>query len=75
MITNSDEFIRTNCVIISYPAYLALNQLFEKDVIDSEFIQKINRLDKKTSVVEVHFALNSKLDTTTGGFSSWAIHH
>ena len=63
VITNSDEFIRTNCVIISYPAYLALNQLFEKDVIDSEFIQKINRLDKKTAVVEVHFALNSKLDT------------
>ena len=63
VVTNSDEFIRTNCVIVSYPAYLALNQLFEKGVIDSKFIQKINRLDKKTSVVEVHFALNSKLDT------------
>ena len=63
VVTNSDELIRTNCVIVSYPAYLALNQLFEKDVIDSKFIQKINRLDKKTSVVEVHFALNSKLDT------------
>ena len=63
VITNSNEFICTNCVIISYPAYLALNQLFEKDVIDSEFIQKINLLDKKTSVVEVHFALNSQLDT------------
>ena len=63
VVTNSDEFIRTNCVIVSYPAYLALNQLFEKDVIDSKFVQKINLLDKKTSVVEVHFALNSKLDT------------
>ena len=63
IVTTTDEFIKTNCVIISYPAYLALNQLFEKNVINPEFVEKINRLDKKTSVVEVHFALNSKLDT------------
>ena len=63
VVTNSDDFIRTNCVIVSYPAYLALNQLFETDVIDPKFVQKINRLDKKTSVVEVHFALSSRLDT------------
>ena len=63
VMTNSDEIIHTNCVVVSYPAYLVLNQLFEKDVLDSDFVKKIDRLDKKTSVVEVHFALNSKLDT------------
>ena len=63
IVTNSDEIIDADCVVVSYPAYLALNQLFEKDVVDSEFIKKIDRLDKKTSVVEVHFALKSRLDT------------
>jgi len=42
---------------------MALNQLFDDDVIDKKFIEKTNRLDKKTAVVEVHFALNSKIDS------------
>lgn len=58
-----DNIIPTDCVIVSYPAYVALNELFEKNVIDEKFIKKINLLDKKTAVVEVHFALNSKLDS------------
>ncbi|MHA7647058.1 phytoene desaturase family protein [Nitrosopumilus sp. S4] len=58
-----DSFVPSDCVIISFPAYDALNQLFDDDVIDREFIKRINRLDKKTSVVEVHFALKSKIDT------------
>lgn len=63
IITKDDSFFPTNCVVISYPAYMALNQLFDDDVIDKKFIEKINRLDKKTAVVEVHFALNSKIDS------------
>ena len=63
IITKDDSFFPTNCVVISYPAYIALNQLFDDDVIDKKFIEKINRLDKKTAVVEVHFALNSKIDS------------
>lgn len=59
----SEQLIPTNCVVVSYPAYDALNQLFDKDVIDEKFIQKINRLNKTTSVVEVHFALKSKIDS------------
>ena len=60
---NSEKFIPTNSVVISYPAYTALNQLFEENVIDSKFVQKIDKLNKTTSVVEVHFALDSQLDT------------
>lgn len=63
VITDDNSFFHTNCVVVSYPAYLALNQLFDDGVIDKEFIEKINRLDKKTAVVEVHFALNSKIDS------------
>tara|TARA_Y100000590_G_scaffold118858_1_gene136053 strand:- start:5919 stop:7277 length:1359 start_codon:yes stop_codon:yes gene_type:complete len=53
---------KTNCVIISYPAYHAINQLFEPGIFDDSFIKKTNRLNKTTSVVEVHFALSKKLD-------------
>ena len=63
IIENDGTFSESNCVVVSYPAYMALNQLFEKNVIKKDFIEKINRLDKKTAVVEVHFALNSKIDS------------
>ena len=61
--SNSEKLIPTNSVVISYPAYTALNQLFEENVIDRKFVQKIDKLNKTTSVVEVHFALNSQIDT------------
>ena len=63
MMTSDNNFIPTNCVVISYPAYLAINQLFDKDVFDENFLKKINQLNKTTAVVEVHFALKSQLDT------------
>ena len=62
IITKDDNFIKTKCVVVSFPAYDAINQLFDDGVIKKDFIQKINRLDKKTSVVEVHFALKKKID-------------
>ena len=58
-----EQHISTNCVVISYPAYHALNQLFDKNIIEEKFIQKINKLNKTTSVIEVHFALKSKIDS------------
>ncbi len=55
--------VESNCVIVSYPAYHALNQLFDKGIFDDDFIKHTNRLNKTTSVVEVHFALSTQIDT------------
>ena len=55
--------IESDCVIISYPAYHAINQLFDEGIFDDDFIKHTNRLNKTTSVVEVHFALTKQLDT------------
>tara|TARA_B100001750_G_scaffold236478_1_gene240432 strand:+ start:3557 stop:4906 length:1350 start_codon:yes stop_codon:yes gene_type:complete len=63
VLLSDDKIIESNCVIISYPAYHAINQLFDQGVFDEEFIQHINRLNKTTSVVEVHFALSKQIDT------------
>ena len=63
VLLSDDKVIESNCVIISYPAYHAINQLFDQGVFDEEFIQHINRLNKTTSVVEVHFALSKQIDT------------
>ena len=56
------EVVESDCVIISYPAYHAINQLFDSGIFDDDFIKKTNRLNKTTSVVEVHFALSKMLD-------------
>ena len=63
IITNDESFHPSKCVIVSLPAYQAINNLFEKNVFEQEFINDVNRLDKTTAVVEVHFALNSKIDS------------
>ena len=55
--------IESDCVIISYPAYHAINQLFDEGIFDDDFVKHTNRLNKTTSVVEVHFALSKQLDT------------
>ncbi len=61
LITSGDNFLETNCVVISYPVYLAINQLFDLGVFDKEFVQQVNRL-KTTSVIEVHFALSKRIE-------------
>ena len=63
-VTLSDgKTINSDCVIVSYPAYHAINQLFDEGVFDDDFIKHTNRLNKTTSVVEVHFALSKQIDT------------
>ena len=62
IITKDDEFVASNCVVVSYPAYLAVNQLFDKEVFEKSFVDKVNRLNKTTSVVEVHFCLSKQID-------------
>lgn len=63
IINSEGGFLPSRCVVISLPAYHAINQLFEKEVFSKKFIDKINKLDKTTAVVEVHFALDKKIDT------------
>ncbi len=63
IITCDNKLLETNCVVISYPAYFAINELFDKNIFDENFIKQVNRLNKKTAVVEVHFALKSQIDT------------
>ncbi|MFB5598091.1 MAG: FAD-dependent oxidoreductase, partial [Nitrosopumilaceae archaeon] len=62
IIKHTGEFYPTNCVVISHPAYLAINQFFDDDVFDKKFKEKVNRLNKTTSVIEVHFCLSKQLD-------------
>jgi len=63
VILTDDTFIETDCVVVSFPAYHAINQLFDDGIFDKEFINQTNRLNKTTSVVEVHFALSKQIDS------------
>lgn len=63
IVTRSGVFYPSNCVVVSNPAYLAINQFFEKGVFDEKFIKSVNRLNKTTSVVEVHFCISKQIDT------------
>ena len=63
IITKDGMFHPSECVVVSLPAYQGINQLFDDDVFDKKFVDKVNKLDKTTAVVEVHFALNKKIDS------------
>ena len=63
IITKDGTFNPSKCVVISLPAYQGIRQLFDNDVFDHNFVDKVNKLDKTTAVVEVHFALNKKIDS------------
>ena len=63
VLLSDGKIIESDCVIVSYPAYHAINQLFDEGVFDDDFIKHTNRLNKTTSVVEVHFALSKQIDT------------
>ena len=38
LLTLGEEFIECDCVIVSYPAYQAINQLFESGIFDIDFL-------------------------------------
>ena len=63
VITKDEVFHPSECVVVSLPAYQGINQLFDKNVFDKKFLDKVNKLDKTTAVVEVHFALNKRIDS------------
>ena len=62
VMTSDGKVLMYDCVVVSYPAYIAVNQLFDDGVFNRRFIDSVNRLNKTTSVVEVHFALSKKID-------------
>ena len=63
IVLSDGKIIESDCVVVSYPAYHAINQLFDEGIFDDDFIKHTNRLNKTTSVVEVHFALSKQIDT------------
>ena len=63
IIDNNGEFFETDNVVVSYPAYIAVKQLFEKDVFDEEFLKNVEKLNKTTSVIETHFCTSEKIDS------------
>ncbi len=63
IIDNNDKFIETNSVVVSYPAYIAVKELFDEDVFDKEFKIKVEKLNKTTSVIETHFCTSKKIDS------------
>ena len=62
VILSDGKIVESNCIIVSFPSYHAINQLFDDGIFDQDFIKHTNRLNKTTSVVEVHFALSKQLD-------------
>ncbi|MFB5631662.1 MAG: phytoene desaturase family protein [Nitrosopumilaceae archaeon] len=63
IILSDGRFIEGDCIVITYPAYMAVNQLFDEGVFSKNLLKKINKLNKTTSVVEVHFCLTERIDT------------
>lgn len=62
LVTYKNDIFESDCIVISYPAYSAISQLFDSEVFDKEFIRQVNKLNKTTSVVEAHFALSKKIE-------------
>lgn len=59
---DSSSIIKCDCIIISSPAYLAIHELLDKDILDNNFINYVNRLNKSTSVVETHYGLSENIE-------------
>lgn len=59
---NNGSSIKGDCMIISSPAYLAIHELLDKDILDKNFINNVNRLNKTTSVIETHYALSKNIE-------------
>ena len=63
VVLESGEFFPSNCVIVSNPAYIAVKKFFDDEVFDKKFLSKVEKLNKTTSVIEVHFCLSKKIDS------------
>lgn len=63
VLSSDGELVRADIVVVAYPAYIATRQLFEENVFSQGFLDRVQRLNKTTSVVETHFCTSKKIDT------------
>lgn len=63
VVDGGGEFFGADAVVVSYPAYIAVRQLFDGGVFDEGFLRDVERLNKTTSVVETHFCTSERMDT------------
>lgn len=63
VIDSNNKLIKSDCVVVSYPAYLAVKQLFDEGVFDKKMLEQIEKLNKTTSVIETHFCTSERIDT------------
>ena len=63
IIDGNGKFIEADSVVVSYPAYIAVKEMFDKNVFDEEFLDKVEKLNKTTSVIETHFCTSKKIDS------------
>jgi protoporphyrinogen oxidase len=61
-LSSSSSIIKGDCVIVSYPAYLAIHDFFDENILNKNFINNVNRLNKSTSVIETHYATSKNIE-------------
>ena len=62
VLNSQGELVKADSVVVAYPAYIAVKQLFDEGVFDQKFLNKVEKLNKTTSVVETHFCTSEKID-------------
>ncbi len=63
LLTAAGDFYPGRCVVVSHPAYLSIKELFDGGTFDHALVEKISKLERTTSVVEVHFCTSRRIDT------------
>ena len=59
---SDDHYIQTDRCIVSLSAYNALSNLIDSKIFDNGLVDIIYKLNKVTSVIEIHFALSERID-------------
>ena len=61
VVDDRGNLVEADCVVVSAPAYQAAD-LVGREELGERTVSEMNRLNQATSVVEVHFALDRRLD-------------
>ena len=61
VIDSQGNVIEADCVVISAPAYQAVN-LVGREELGEQTVSEMNHLNQATSVIEVHYAVDKRLD-------------